>query len=194
MKDRVSKYPNRKLITYSDGSSELVTIERADEPTEEGSLLNKEFMLQDSTALTLKLSGDQATINNALMALYNAVKESSGGGGGLSIVDLEKDVTGVLPVKNGGTGVSSYTSGAALVATSANTLGFRQITNNMNTEAAITGSDNITTMNTLRYAINRTTSVVAADGNYTSSMARGISLHTSEPSSITNGSIAAVYE
>lgn len=38
--DRVSKYPNRFKITKSDGTTEYVVIERADEPTTVGTPLN----------------------------------------------------------------------------------------------------------------------------------------------------------
>lgn len=36
MKDRVPTQPNRVKITHSDGSTEYVTWERADEPTQVG--------------------------------------------------------------------------------------------------------------------------------------------------------------
>lgn len=41
--------------------------------------------------------------------------------------------------------------------------------------------------------LNRTTAVNKADTNYTKKMARGISLETSTPTSITNGCIVLVY-
>lgn len=69
----------------------------------------------------------------------------------------------------------------------------KNVTNNTSISGSISGSTNLPTMNTLRYAINRTTSAAAADTNYTTYMARGISLQTSSPSSITNGCIALVY-
>jgi hypothetical protein len=40
--DRQSAYPNRYKITKADGSTEYVTLERADEPTVEGTPLNAE--------------------------------------------------------------------------------------------------------------------------------------------------------
>lgn len=40
--DRKSTYPNRYKITKADGTSEYVTIERADEPTVAGTPLNAE--------------------------------------------------------------------------------------------------------------------------------------------------------
>lgn len=40
--DRQSTYPNRYKITRADGSSEYITLERADEPTVAGTPLNAE--------------------------------------------------------------------------------------------------------------------------------------------------------
>lgn len=69
----------------------------------------------------------------------------------------------------------------------------KNVTNNTSISGSISGSTNLPTMNTLRYAINRTTSVAYGDSSYSTTMARGISLQTSSPSSITNGCIALVY-
>lgn len=41
MKDRVPTQPGRVKVTHTDGSIEYVTIERADNPTQEGTPLNK---------------------------------------------------------------------------------------------------------------------------------------------------------
>ena len=41
VKDRVSTYPGRVKMTKVDGSSEYVTLQRADSPTQEGTPLNK---------------------------------------------------------------------------------------------------------------------------------------------------------
>ena len=43
--DRVPTYANRKKITHSDGSSEIVTVEFADEPTEVGTPLNRSVFM-----------------------------------------------------------------------------------------------------------------------------------------------------
>lgn len=48
MKDRVPTQPNRVKITRSDGSTEYVTWERADEPTQEGTALNKATLFSDA--------------------------------------------------------------------------------------------------------------------------------------------------
>lgn len=42
--DRQSAYPNRYKITRGDGSIEYVTIERADEPSVAGTILNAETL------------------------------------------------------------------------------------------------------------------------------------------------------
>lgn len=68
------------------------------------------------------------------------------------------------------------------------------VTNNTSTSSSITGSTNLLTMNTLRYALNRTTSVGAADTSYTTYMARGMSLRSSAATPTYNGQIAWTYE
>lgn len=72
MKDRVPKYPGRVKITRANGTTEYVTIERADEPVSgnEGTPLNKSNLLDDDTSSLLGL-GENATPNDALAALYN---------------------------------------------------------------------------------------------------------------------------
>lgn len=71
MKDRVPKYPGRVKITRADGTSEYVTIERADEPVSgnEGTPLNKATLLSDDTATKLKLTSDDPTVDEALKKL-----------------------------------------------------------------------------------------------------------------------------
>lgn len=68
------------------------------------------------------------------------------------------------------------------------------VTNNTSTSSSIAGSTNLITMNTLRYALNRTTSVGAADTSYTTYMARGMSLRSSAATPTYNGQIAWTYE
>lgn len=67
MKDRVPRYPGRVKLTRTDGSSELVTLERADEPQVVGDALNKAALLSDATAAKLwnSPSGDE-TVSDAL--------------------------------------------------------------------------------------------------------------------------------
>lgn len=73
MKDRVPKYPGRVKITHADGTSEYVTLERADEPVSgnEGTPLNKATLLSDDTAAMLGFStDDDPTVNEALATIH----------------------------------------------------------------------------------------------------------------------------
>lgn len=77
MKDRVPKYPGRVKITHADGTSEYVTLERADEPVSgnEGTPLNKATLLSDDTAAMLGFtSNEDPTVNDALQRLPNVSK------------------------------------------------------------------------------------------------------------------------
>lgn len=66
MKDRVSKYPGRVLMTPEDGSAPFyATMQRADEPTQPGDPLNKNTFLTDETAAMFGLD-DTATPNDVL--------------------------------------------------------------------------------------------------------------------------------
>ena len=56
--DRQSVYPNRYRITRADGSIELVTLERADEPTVAGTPLNATVFNNIVDELSNKLPGD----------------------------------------------------------------------------------------------------------------------------------------
>lgn len=71
-------------------------------------------------------------------------------------------------------------------------------TNNTSTTADISRNTNIPTMNTLSYALNRTTGIGSADTNYSTSMMRGISAGTSDltagTSALTSGAIYLFYE
>lgn len=59
MKDRVPTQPNRVKITHEDGTTEYVTWERADEPTQEGTALNKATLFSD--AMGTRYGLDDAT-------------------------------------------------------------------------------------------------------------------------------------
>ena len=105
------------------------------------------------------------------------------------------DITsGTLPVNRGGTGAATFTSGAALIGSGTSAVTTRSIRNNTATSSAITADTNLITSNTLRYAINRTTSVAAADTNYTTYMARGMALNTSDTNPTVNGAISWTYK
>lgn len=100
----------------------------------------------------------------------------------------------VIPVSRGGTGATSLNSGEVLVGNGASPVATRAITNLTSTSASITANTNLITANTLRYMMNRTGSVAAANTSYTTLMARGSSLHNAETSPSVNGAIAWQYE
>jgi len=70
MKDRVSKYPGRALITPEDGSAPFyATITRADEPTQAGNPMGKITFLTDDTAEFAELDPEEATPNDMFRSL-----------------------------------------------------------------------------------------------------------------------------
>lgn len=68
MKDRQPTYPGRVLITPENGEAYYATLERADEPTEAGTALNKANLLQDSTCALLDIP-DTSVPNDAFVKL-----------------------------------------------------------------------------------------------------------------------------
>lgn len=52
--NRISKYPNKYKVTKEDGTSYYVTLERADEPTQEGTPLNAAILNQLATLTDVK--------------------------------------------------------------------------------------------------------------------------------------------
>lgn len=109
-----------------------------------------------------------------------------------------KITSGTLPVARGGTGAASLTSGNALIGAGTGAVTTRAIKDNTSASAALTASSALVTMNTLRYALNRTTGPGAADTNYTTAMMRAIQASTTDltagSSSLTSGVIYLVYE
>ena len=109
-----------------------------------------------------------------------------------------KITSGTLPVARGGTGAASLTSGAALIGAGTGAVTTRASKDNTSASAALTASSGLVTMNTLRYALNRTTGPGAADTNYTTAMMRAIQASTTDltagSSSLTSGVIYLVYE
>lgn len=72
MKDRVAVNPGRVLITPENGSPYYATMTRADNPTQEGTPLNKNSLLKDTTAALLGGNADMVP-DEALVALKNMV-------------------------------------------------------------------------------------------------------------------------
>lgn len=65
MKDRTPRLPNRIKLTHENGTVEYVTWERADDPVEPGTPLNKASLLTDETGSMVGLD-DTGTVNDAL--------------------------------------------------------------------------------------------------------------------------------
>lgn len=72
MKNRVPTYPGRVTLTPVSGAANTYDMVRADVPIEEGTPLNKETLLQDSTAASLEL-GEDATPDDALKKIIAKV-------------------------------------------------------------------------------------------------------------------------
>lgn len=78
MQDRVSLYPGRVKLEPVAGQANLYDLTRADQPTQEGTPLNKANLLSDATAAAIKAllasqTEDPATPNAALSILAQAV-------------------------------------------------------------------------------------------------------------------------
>ena len=78
MQDRVSLYPGRVKLEPVAGQANLYDLTRADQPTQEGTPLNKANLLSDATAAAIKAllasqTEDPATPNEALAILAQAV-------------------------------------------------------------------------------------------------------------------------
>lgn len=74
MQDRIPTYPGRVKMTLPDGSVQYVTLERADEPVQEGTPLNKETLLTDETAQILGIKSDDPTVDDAFRTVQDALK------------------------------------------------------------------------------------------------------------------------
>lgn len=80
MQDRVSLYPGRVKLEPVAGQANLYDLTRADQPTQEGTPLNKANLLSDATAAAIKAllasqTEDPATPNDALNTLTQAVED-----------------------------------------------------------------------------------------------------------------------
>lgn len=64
MQDRVPKYPGRVTLIPVQGLENTYTMKRADEPTQQGTPLNKANLLTDATATSIGLT-NEATPNDA---------------------------------------------------------------------------------------------------------------------------------
>ena len=80
MQDRASLYPGRVKLEPVAGQANLYDLTRADQPTQEGTPLNKANLLSDATAAAIKAllasqTEDPAMPNEALNILAQAVED-----------------------------------------------------------------------------------------------------------------------
>lgn len=71
MKDRIPLYPGRVKLNPVPGQKNTYDMVRADEPTQEGTPLNKATLLKDDTAKALGLTSKDPTVNEALLKIFN---------------------------------------------------------------------------------------------------------------------------
>ena len=156
-----------------------------------------------SSVVSTNFTANRALVSNASgKAASSAVTATELGylSGVTSNVQTQLDAkhSGTLGVEQGGTGATTFTSGRALIGAGTGAVTTRAITNNTANTTAITGSTNLVTMNTLRYALNRTTGPGTADTNYGTYMMRAIAAGTSDltagTSTLASGAIYLVYE
>lgn len=79
MKDRVPKYPGRYRLIPVPGQEGVYDLERADEPVEVGTALNKAALLSDATAALYRL-GSNALPDEVLKLLGDAVLQKTSAG------------------------------------------------------------------------------------------------------------------
>lgn len=99
MKDRESAYPGRVKMTPVEGQENTYDLERADEPTVEGTILNKRNFLPDYIAEALGLSAaDDPVPADAFRAIaqgFEPLIES------ISVSESESQISAVLTFENG---------------------------------------------------------------------------------------------
>lgn len=77
MKDRISLYPGRVKLNPVAGEANTYDMVRADQPTQEGTALNKANLLNDSTATGLHLGGGEPTPDLAFQKMLKNVQTNS---------------------------------------------------------------------------------------------------------------------
>lgn len=77
MKDRIPLYPGRVKLNPVTGQENTYDMVRADEPTQEGTPLNKATLLKDDTAKALGLTSEDPTVNEALLEIFNTANSKA---------------------------------------------------------------------------------------------------------------------
>lgn len=179
------------LVTMFTGISSVVTTLGNDDTTIPTSKAVSDAIVIAGGGDMMKARYDTTNTGNKVDTALNAEKL-----GGTEASGYVK-TSDVINVAHGGTGLSTLASGQALIGAGSGNVTTRAITNNTTASAALTASTNLLTMNTLRWALNRTTGPAAADVNYTTAMMRAIMAQTNDPgegSALTSGMILLIYE
>ena len=110
MKDRQSLYPNRIKFTDENTNTEYVgTWEFADQPSVEGTMMNKAAFMKDATATALGLTQADPTVDDALAKLAaHKSRHATGGADALTPQDI-----GAAPLSALSSYIQSVQKGAA---------------------------------------------------------------------------------
>lgn len=76
MQDRIPTYPGRVKLTPVTGEENIYDMERADEPTQVGTPLNKATLLTDSTETAIWGDAQDRTVDEALKALNHQIGDT----------------------------------------------------------------------------------------------------------------------
>lgn len=105
MRDRIPTYPGRIKLTPVKNQANTYDLERADEPLQEGTPLNKSALLNDETAQKFGLS-EEATINDVLSIIGSKLPIISA-----PILTISGDVLTVTSIDEPATKVRLYRNG-----------------------------------------------------------------------------------
>lgn len=108
MKDRVPLYPGRVKLTPVAGQENVYDMVRADQPTQEGTPLNKDSLLKDATAALFQLGAD--AVPDEVLKILSKAALVSGDSGDL-VLPNGNSVRNLKYVNGGytGTGTSNLT-------------------------------------------------------------------------------------
>lgn len=97
MKDRVSTYPGRVRMTPVSGQTNVYTMERADQPSQAGTPINKDTLLKDATAALFGLTSSAVPDDVFAEIAANRAKVAYGSYAGTGQYGSSHPVTLVLP-------------------------------------------------------------------------------------------------
>ena len=92
--DRVAKYPGRWTMVKSDGTSEIVTLIRNDEPTKEGTPINASTLNELSTVAGAINAKEEAV---SAASIANSASTSAAQSAQSASADAKREVLPLLP-------------------------------------------------------------------------------------------------